>query len=269
VSDVELKGSVVVQRYMDRDHGAIISRADFRELFRAYLDHVMLWEGKPPDGLVEVMMRQALAAGTLHLATKRRGEQVAWTLNVAEPPLNVFVTGDNERCMITGRAFTEDVRTVERSRFFVETRRGEESFRSVIEVSGLDVLGVFDQFYVQSEQRRGRFYELSDTVFMMVFGLPVAGPDWVESIELEQARSLDLGTLQPLDTLTYWFQCGCDPEQMLRAVRAIYHGKIDELFQEDERIVLACPRCGRRWPISRERFQDPGPGLSAGPGPSP
>lgn len=247
-------GSVVVRRYVDERHAAIVSRADFSGLFSAWRAHWTTWEEAPLDGLTDIAMRQGLAAAVLHLATKRRGEEAAFTINIANPPLNLFLTGDNWKGTITGRAFTRDVRTAGGSRMFVETRRKESSFRSAIEIQGLDVIDHFNQYYVTSEQKAARFYEISDVEFMMIFGLPVQTHEWMEAVDITAARSMPLEKLKRLDEPVFWFQCGCDPEKMITAVRSIYQGKTEELFQDDPRVQLACPRCGRKWWLTKERF---------------
>lgn len=247
-------GSVVIRRYMDEARVAIVSRGSFGDVFAAWRDHAKLWDGKAPDGLIDVMMRQGLAAATLHLATKRRGEEAAFTVNFTKPPINLFLTGDNARRIVTGRAFTTDVARAPNSRFFVETRRGDSSFKSVIDVDGLDVVDIFDQYYLKSEQKSGRFYELRDDEFMMIFGLPAANHAWLGDVDVARARELAPETLKPLDEMTFWFQCGCDPERMLTAMRAIFKNNAEDLFRGDARVEVTCPRCGRRWWVTRERF---------------
>lgn len=261
-------GTVVIERFMDDEHSAIVSRGDFGEIFRAWRAHAQAHEIDRPDGLSEVMMRQGLAAGALHLATRRRGEEVAWTLNLKLPPTNIFVSGDNTTRSITGRAYVRDVAIAETSRLFVETRRGDTSFRSVIEVEGLDVVDIFNRYYSQSEQKRARFFELSETEFLLVFGLPTAPAEWVESIDLERAKRLDTKALGPLGTEVYTFRCDCDPQRMRVAVRAIFKDRVEELFLEDDHVMLACPRCGRRWRLGREDFYSDPDGVQAGPKPA-
>lgn len=249
-------GAVVVRRFMDPSRTTIVSIGDFSRLFAAWNAHVATFEDSPPDGLVDIMMRQGFAAAVLHLATKRRGEETAFTINIKNPSLNLFFSGDNTKCTITGRAFTRDVKTAADSRMFVESRRGDSSFRSVIEITGLDVVDIFNQYYVRSEQKNARFVEISESEFVMYFGLPIATHDWSQDEDLspEKVRSADWSTMTPLDETTFWFQCGCDPDRMIVAMRAIYRDRVEELFLDDERVRFSCPRCGRHWWLTRDRF---------------
>ncbi|MDM7914426.1 MAG: Hsp33 family molecular chaperone HslO, partial [Candidatus Eisenbacteria bacterium] len=50
-------------------------------------------------------------------------------------------------------------------------------------------------------------------------------------------------------------ECGCSPAKMLRALRTILAEQPEELFQGDERVETSCPRCGRRWWVTREQFE--------------
>ena len=99
---VDRVGEATVQRYIDRDHDLFIARAHFGPMFDAYLDHVRRWEHQADD-LALTFARQGLGGATLHLSFRPRGEIIGWTINIREPATNVFITGDSERSIVTGR----------------------------------------------------------------------------------------------------------------------------------------------------------------------
>lgn len=254
MSDSVASGEALVRRYMDDEHEAIIARCDFTSLFAAWLDHVRLWESEP-DGLSAVLMRQALGGAALYLSSRPRDESIAWTLNLERPPTNVFVTGSSSSCTVTGRVFTENVATADGSRLFVQSTRGSgRDFTSVIDVEGVDLLEIFEQYCRRSDQAAARFFEVSDEDYLMVARLPVDEDDgWIETLDRDGALAR-LHEIRLLDERRFWFQCGCNPEKIFRTVRRLYEGRPGELFQGEESVQVSCPRCGRNWRIASSEF---------------
>jgi molecular chaperone Hsp33 len=247
-------GEATVRRSLDRAHDVMILVAKTEGMNAAYLDHVRRWESEP-DGLSQTLMRQGLGAATLHLACRPPGESVAWTLHVHQPPTNVFLTGDSADRTVTGRVFTENVRTTERSRMYVQVSRGGGTpVVSAVDVGGHDVLLHFEEYYARSEQTPARFFEISDTDFLMLLGLPETDAEWLAALSREEALGLADDGLQVLDERIYRFQCGCGPEKILGVVRTMFTGNTEELFAGEPGVEVFCPRCGRRWWVTREEF---------------
>ncbi|MGD8394945.1 MAG: Hsp33 family molecular chaperone HslO [Candidatus Eiseniibacteriota bacterium] len=247
-------GEVTVHRQIDHHHDVLIARADFTQLMAAFEDHVRRWE-YAVDGLSMVLLRQAFGAATLHLSWRPPGEIVGWTINIQNPPTNVFITGDSGQRTVTGRAFTRDVKTSDSSRMFVQVSRGgEDPIQSAVNVSGLDVLAMFDQYYAISEQTPARFFELSDLEFMMVLGLPEVDEDWFRSLTHRTVTDASIWNLRSLGENTYLFRCGCNPDRMTETIVELYEHDPEQLFLGDPQVEVLCPRCGRRWWVERETF---------------
>jgi molecular chaperone Hsp33 len=243
----------VLDRYVDNRRALIIADGRFTALFEAWRRHAAIWE-LPVDGLSQIMLCQGLAAASLHLASRPRDETAAWTLNLQQPPTNLFLTGDARNDRVTGRVFTEGVKTAEMSRLFIQTvRPGHEPAESTVQVHGLDILDIFEQYYRMSEQNPARFFELTDDRYLAVLALPGADRSMLDSLSKSGAlEMLEQATF--LERRVFRFECGCNPQRMLEALRAIFARDPAELFQGDERVEAACPRCGRRWWVRREQF---------------
>ncbi|MEZ6196842.1 MAG: hypothetical protein R3F20_14130 [Planctomycetota bacterium] len=249
MADEQTPGCALVHRFIDDDHEAIIARVDVSEMAAAFAAHAKLWRVEP-DPLGELMMRQFLGAASLYLSSRPTDEVVAWTLNVATPPMNLFVTGDTVERRVTGRVFTDGVRAGETSRLFVDTRRSQgQDRRSVIEVEGLDVLLVFEQFADRSDQALQRFFELDEHTYLMVASLPTDARDWIQALDVDEARRA-LEAARPLDDRAFWFQCGCTKERIVEVVAGAWSDRPEELFRGEDKVVVTCPRCGRRWPVT-------------------
>ena len=248
-------GAARVTRHLALEREAVFVRVDITELFTAYLAHVNRWVGTP-DGLALTMMRQALGGAIMHIATRPPEESVAWTLNIQKPPLNLFFTARNADSSVAGRVFTENVRTTAMSRLFVESLSPQkpEPIRSTIDVRGLDVLQIFEQYYERSEQTGARFFELAEYDLLMVQGLPDVDEKWLASLDRDSACEHASNSARLVDEREFEFRCGCDAQRMLSVMRGLYEGKEDELFQGDDSVEVFCPRCGHRWSILRKDF---------------
>ncbi|MCA9321885.1 MAG: Hsp33 family molecular chaperone HslO [Planctomycetes bacterium] len=245
-------GEAQVFRFLDAAKELIYARCRVDGLFEAWQDHVRLWR-LPVDGFGEVLMRQALGGAVLYLSSRPRDETAAFTLNLTQPASNVFFTGSSHDCVVTGRYFTEDVKVAEQSRLFVDVRRGKTRHTSVIDVVGVDLLSVLEQYCQRSDQAGARFFEISDDDYLMVASLPNDEREGFVEMTREQALE-GLASSKPLDQRDFWFQCGCDPDRMVAAMQSMFEGRRDELFAGDESVVVSCPRCGRNWTIQREGF---------------
>lgn len=247
-------GEAAVRRYIDNSRWVVISEGDFGPLIDAWRLHASVWSPSS-DGLGDMLMRQGLAAAALHLANRPRDEMVGWTLNLAEPPTNVFMTGDARQSNVTGRVFTEGVKTVAHSRLFVQSyRAGREPMESVIEVRGFDLLSIFEQYYQRSEQNPARFFQKENDEFFMVLGMPGVNRQWMAELDLPASLAL-IDEARLLEERPFRFECGCSPGKMLNALRDIFQADPEELFQGEAGVETSCPRCGRRWWIQRDQFQ--------------
>ncbi len=253
-------GLVQLDRHLHDERSVILTAGDFSETFDAWLRHCQLWQSEP-DGLTSILMRQGLAAASLHLANRPNDEIVGWTLNLQRPPTNVFLTGDVRKATVTGRVYTEGVKTADHSRLFVQTSRASqpEPFQSAIDVSGFDLLEIFEQYYDRSEQNPARFFDLDGNRFAMVLGLPGVDRAWIQDLQPSSFGEI-LDAARSIDGRAFRFECGCSPAKMLRALRSIFLKDPEDLFQGEDRVEAACPRCGRRWWVTREQFHASGDG---------
>jgi len=249
----DVMGCVVLTRRLNADRTLILTEGRFTALFDAWLKHVRLWEGEP-DGLSMTLMRQGLAAAALVLANRPARETVAWTINICRPPANVFITGDREMGNVTGRIHLNNVKTHSTSRLYTEiVSPGKEPYLSSIDVEGLDILQHFEHYYAVSEQHPARFFELLDDQYLMLLSLPGTNSRSLLELDADAAQTLSILS-EALDTKNIAFECGCNPKRMLHTVRALFHDRAAELFMGEDRVEISCPRCGRRWWITREMF---------------
>jgi molecular chaperone Hsp33 len=248
-------GQVILRRHMDSERHLVISHGDYRDFFSAWESHVQLWDGMP-DGLGKVMMKQALAIGALHLSNSPRDLSFGLTIHLHNPPTNVFVTGNGPEAAVTGRVYVDGVKQLESSRLYMQSQRpDQEPSLSVLEVHGFDVLEFCETYYLNSDQRPARFFELTNDEYLQVLSLPGADSGFIAGLDRDAAAALLAEDPVLLEERGFFFQCGCNPQRMMKAIRDIFSDRPDELFQGDDRVETSCPRCGRRWWVTREEFE--------------
>lgn len=239
-----------------RNRNALIARADFGELFVDYYLHLSSNQMKvAPEH--DALFKRALAAFTLHCASRPWNEMTAWTINIQQPLVNLFLTGDNETGAVTGRVFDENVKEGPENLFFADVVRGNQpKRRSAVTFDGADPLVAVEKFYQQSEQRGARYFQLAEESFALVTEHPDCDMDWFRGLTAGQVRDLDqTETLAPMERRIYRWHCGCNQERMMEVLAPTMKHDADGLFAGDPKIEIRCPRCGARHAITREALE--------------
>lgn len=243
---------IEVASYFVRERNALATRANFGPLYVDYYLHLMQHSMRL-DPEIDQILKDALGAFCLHLASRPRDEEVAWTVNFQVPLFNLFVTGHSRLQSVTGRAFTEDVKAGPHNRFISQVRDAHSYMRqSVVEFEGTDFFRIVEHYFSQSEQRSARLFRDSEETFVLVTAQPDCDEQWLRELSDESIRQLDDSeTLSLLEKRCYGFACGCDLDRILPALATLTAPLIDDLYGEDDVVTIQCPRCGARFPLER------------------
>ncbi len=245
-----------VRSYFVRERNALLTRADFGDLYVDYYLHQGQYgyhHAPAHDG----MLKETLAALTLHCASRPWNEAWAWTIHFQEPLLNLFVTGDNRRGLIVGQIFTENVKDDGRNLFCADlVRERADSRRSTIEFTAQEPFTIVEEYYQQSEQRPARYFRHGPEDFVMISAQPGCDLDWLQSLTDGRVRAIDeTETLSLLEERTYRWGCGCSHERMLNILAPMMRSSPDELFGDEDIIRISCPRCGALHLVTRESME--------------
>ena len=185
------EGGLEVRSYFVRGRNALLTRADFGDLYVDYYLHQGQL-GAQHDPAHDELLKQALAAMTLHAASRPWSEAVAWTIHLQQPLLNLFVAGDNRRGTVVGQLFTENVKKDGRQLFMADVVRDRgESRRSAVEFPGGDVFRAVEEYYRQSEQRPARFFQFGPEDFVFLSAQPQCDLAWLETLDDAAMLTLD------------------------------------------------------------------------------
>lgn len=247
---------IEVVSYFVRDRNALLARAEFGELYVDYYLH-QGQHGYHHSPAHDGILKEALAALTLHSASRPWNESWAWTIHFQEPLLNLFVTGDNRRGTVVGQIFTENVKQDGRNLFLADlVRERGESRRSAVEFCGTEPFRIVEQYYAQSEQRPVRYFRFDTEEFVMITAQPGCDLAWFAALDEEAVRMLDKNeTLSLLEKREYRWECGCSQSRMLTVLAPIMRSDPDGLFGDEALLRMSCPRCGARHIITRESME--------------
>ncbi|MBL9188151.1 MAG: Hsp33 family molecular chaperone HslO [Opitutaceae bacterium] len=245
-----------VRTHYVRHRNALVARADFGELFVDYYLHLST-QGMKVSPVHDAMFKRALAAFTLHCASRPWNEITAWTINFQQPRVNLFLTGDNGTGAVTGRVFDENVKELPENIFYADVVRGRgEKRRSAVTFEGADPLVAAEKFYTQSEQRGARFFQLGEEEFAVVSEHPDCDLEWFRALTPEAVRDLDkTETLSLLERRIQRWHCGCNQARMMEVLAPTMREDPDGLFAGEPKVELRCPRCGARHTITREALE--------------
>ncbi|MCB1203975.1 MAG: Hsp33 family molecular chaperone HslO [Verrucomicrobiae bacterium] len=248
--------AIEIRCYFVRERNALLVRGDFAPLFTDFYLHLME-HGIRYSREQDTLLKDGLAALTLHLASRPWNEAIAWTLSWQDPQQNVFITGSNRAGNIVGRLFTEDVRERDRNLFISQVSiSGQEPRQSIIEAETLSFFPLAESYYRQSEQRSGRYFHQGDDEFVLITAQPDCDLEWLLSLDEEAIRNLDQQeTLSLLETRHYRFDCGCGPERIYPIIAGMTEEAIASVFDGAEVISAGCPRCGARYAITAEALE--------------
>lgn len=248
--------SLEVRTYFVQERNALLARAEFGDLYVDYYLHQGQY-GYHHEPEHDGMLKEALAALTLHCASRPWNEAWAWTIHFQQPLLNLFVTGDNRRGLIVGQIFTENVKDDGRNLFCADVlRERQDSRRSSVEFTGKEAFAIVEQFYARSEQRPARYFRLGSEDFVLISAQPGCDLEWLHGLDDDKVRALDdTETLSLLEKRAYRWGCGCSQERMFPILAPIMRTDPAGLFGEEDAIRLGCPRCGAQHLISRASLE--------------
>ena len=247
---------IEVRCYFVRERNALAVQAEFSPLYVDYYLHLMQHQLRY-DPEADLMLKDALAALALHLASRPRNEATAWTVNLAEPALNLFVTGSNRNQNVTGRVFTEHVKKTDTHLFFSQiTTEGQPARQSTVEFEELNLFRAVETYYQQSEQRPARYFERGEEDYVMVTAQPDCDMPWFLTLDDDKIRSLDEDEeLSLLERRFFRFDCGCDVARIYPIIASLPADSREELFADGDGAVANCPRCGAHYRITREGLE--------------
>jgi molecular chaperone Hsp33 len=245
-----------VRTHFVRRRNVLVARADFSPLYVDYYLHLSD-HGIRVAPELDPLFKRALAGFVLHAGSRPWNEYIAWTINIQDPLVNLFVTGDNHSGHVAGRVFADNVKQLPKPIFYSDVVRGDQpKRRSAVEFEGSDPLRAAEVFYERSEQRRGRYFQVGEEEFLLAVEHPDCDRGWLDSLTEEEARSLERNEeLALLERRIVRWNCGCNQARMLEVLAPVFRTDPEDLFEGEETLEMRCPRCAARHFVTREALE--------------
>jgi molecular chaperone Hsp33 len=246
----------IVESHFIRGRNILVSEGDFSLLFQEY-ERQAEANGTVPEGLIRKTFLQGLAVFALHCASKPKNQVFGWTLNLATPPLNLFFGGDTGLDHVVGRWFTENVEVTGHNRFYQEVAgRTKEVHRSFVPFQGNDLMLAAETFYQQSEQRPARFFQMSESRFLMLSAHPDYDKEWFDACTHASVQDLaEKETLVFMERRPVIWSCGCTQEKIVKMLRPLFQKDPEDFMQGKEFLTIQCPRCAASYQVSRKQLE--------------
>lgn len=241
-----------IQSLFVRQRNVLLTRGCFTDLYTDYFLHLGEHKLIVESGHAEIF-KAALAAFTLHCASRPRMEHISWTINFQRPLLNLFLVADTSDSTVVGRAFTENIKVAEKNSFYQEVvRQNQPTTQSFVDFSGHDPLLAAERFYELSEQRPARFFQMADEEFAIVSAHPDYDQNWFKQLKHEDVLAIAANEeLNLLETRSYRWHCGCSLERIYDVLANMCKADPEGLFQGSDAVVAHCPRCAAKFTIQR------------------
>ena len=245
-----------VRAYFVRERNALLARADFGDLYIDYYLH-LAQSGLRHSPRNDELLKETIAALTLHCASRPHNETTALTIHFENPLVNLFASGDNSLGTITGHLFTENIKNHASNLLFADIIRGTRGARrSTVEFEGESVFRAVETYYRQSEQRPARYFQVGAEDFVMISAQPDCDLEWLKGLDDEAVKNIDQTCqLRLLESRIYRWQCGCNQNRMFALLAPVMRTDPDQLFGDQESLRISCPRCGTRHTITREALE--------------
>ncbi|HVT72613.1 MAG TPA: Hsp33 family molecular chaperone HslO [Lacunisphaera sp.] len=252
----EPNGAVVTVDFV-RHRNVLLVQGDLGPVFTDYYLHLADHHLRCTPGQ-DALFKGALAAFTLHCASRPRGEHLAWTANFQAPLLNLFLTGDNEDGLVAGRVFTDHVKESDHNVFYsdIVPIRGARPRRSIVPFRGADAIAMAEEYYRQSEQRPARYFDLGEDRFALAIGHPDCDERWLAGLDpADLLGAVGREVLARIEQRAYEWRCGCNHQRILATLTAAAKDDLMGLFGDDESVRLSCPRCAAHYVVTREALE--------------
>jgi molecular chaperone Hsp33 len=239
-----------------RHRNVLLAYGSFSELYVDYYLH-LADHGLRHTDAHDSLFKTALALFTLHCASRPPNETIAWTLHFQEPFVNLFLGGDTEESIVTGRVFAEDVKQMESNRIYADVARpGRELQRSLVSFDGGGAFEAVEAFYAKSEQLPARCFDLGDERYAIAFAHPDCDVPWFESLTAEAiARVGESETIVPMERRMFRWRCGCNEQKIFEVLAPLMKRDPGGLFGDATEVQVSCPRCAARYTVPRSTLE--------------
>lgn len=240
-------------RYLWEEKDLLIVAGQFSEVAvsrQLYEEQYPLADRPDKSDRVLVPLMGAAALAAVSLADR---ESWGWTITFENDPLGYFV-GVEPEGMICGSA-----RAAESGKCGAYVQRQQpkgKMTQSYFEPVSSDPVAAVERYFEQTVQVKTRIAVTDDTSGVLVQALPGGRFEAVDDLDspalIAMCREMIAAEkLKPVGEVLIFYDCRCNDEMILDMITSLPEAQRREVWGEETRLNVECPRCGRAYEIQR------------------
>ncbi|MBN2802425.1 MAG: Hsp33 family molecular chaperone HslO [Deltaproteobacteria bacterium] len=241
------------RKYLIESSNLIIVTGEFSKVDYSRKLYEQRFNIKTIEDADYLKLMEAAALSAAVLADK---ESWGWTLSLKGKNTGFFCAVEPEGS-ICGRANPADE---ELSKIYLQRQKKNVNapmMQSHYDPETSDPVKAIEQYFRQVEQTRTRIEVNDDYEGILLQELPDAEPgDYFSMVRdelfLTVRKNLEDKNYKPLKEFLIFYDCRCNDEMILDMVDSFPESQKNELWDENGKLEMECPRCGRKYIIEKK-----------------
>jgi hypothetical protein len=252
VSGEERIHVAVYSRHLSEDRNLLVVLGDSAEVLAGKAAYDAHYGIQQSPGGAGAALERLIAAASLAAVSLAERESWGWTMTVAGSAYGLFCGAEPEG-MVCGN--TREA-PCDGGIVYLQRKKGDGPLvESRFEPAPGDFAASVERYFLNVEQTETRI-AIDGTDGALVQALPggslgdLATLEDGELVSQMKARR-DSDRLEHLDDVAIFYECRCDDAVIRRMFGSMPRSSRAELWGDEERLQIACPRCGREFQLSR------------------
>lgn len=245
-------------RYLWKEPGLIVVTGRAEKLWRGREAYAARYEIAPEADAGAALLGRLLAAAGLAAVSLPEREHWGWSVSLPGMAAGLFCAADPEG-MMCGRVLESAAKD---SGLCVVQRQGGKSplAQSHVTLMTQDPVEAVERYFEEAEQTLIRIAVGGDGRGVLLRPLPGGVFDDISGLSDAELVGrvfghAEAGRLQLLEEVLLFYDCPCSSGKIAAVLRGLPADEAARLWGDAELLETACPRCGRRYAITRREMK--------------
>jgi len=241
-------------RYLWEEPNLIVIMGNSEEIIKGYHAYNTHYKINPQKSAAEKLNRIFAAAGLVAVSLPER-ESWGWSLSLPGSGTGLFCSIEPEG-MVSGRVIQTDkdknVAVVQRQ------KPGSEMTQSNFTVKSSDPVKAVEQYFEESDQNLVRIAINPNGDGVLIHALPGGNFEKINALPDDDLIALCIklsknNEIKKLEEVLLFYECRCNDEMILNMITRLPEKQRKELWKDQEKLEIECPRCTRSFTIHRKQ----------------
>ncbi len=250
----ELKNLAKYRRYILEEPNLLIVRGGIAPVIAGMNEYNSRYGIDPPHQDLKDSVIELLAGAALSAVSLSDRESWGWSLTFIGMVKGFFI-GVEPEGMICLRIVDADGEKA--SAMIQRQKAGLPLTQSHINPRTLSPRDAVEQYFEEGVQIKARLGIREDGDGVLVHSLPGGNFDIVKGFDTDALfrfvdRMIDRENVREAGEVLIFYECRCSEEMISRMVENMNESDRKELFGDLLQLEIECPRCGRKYPVTRK-----------------